>query len=168
MNLERSSIDTARASEEIRQFSEYTHTSTQALEGGNPAAAHPFEKRDSDEHHHKLNDVDETRELPPIVVTPATPAQADIPDMNSNSEKRSTSIDQDSSKGKKVQQMLKNRVHKSQARISTISRKIGHGMVKNSSVSLRRTTSAPGWSSSFSPPFQSSNSAFRFPFSSSA
>ena len=43
-------------------------------------------------------------------------------------------------KGKKVQQMLK-RVHKGQARISTISRKIGHGVVRGS---LRRSNSAPG------------------------
>jgi len=148
VNLERSSIDTARASEEIRQFSEYIHTNVQALEGGNQAA-HSSEKHDSNGHH-ILNGVDEeTKEPPPILVTPASPATPDMPDINSG-EKRSTSIDQDGSKGKKVQQMLKNRVHKSQARISTISRKIGHGMVKNSSVvSLRRTTSAPGQSSLF-------------------
>jgi hypothetical protein len=167
LNLERSSIDTARASEEIRQFSEYIHTNVQALEGGNQVA-HSSEKRGSSGHR-ILNGVDEeTQEPPPIFVTPASPATPDTPDINSG-EKRSTSIDQDSSKGKKVQQMLKNRVHKSQARISTISRKIGHGMVKNSSVvSLRRTTSAPGQLSLFlTLPYSALNFAIRFPYTSS-
>jgi hypothetical protein len=149
MYTERSSIDTGRVSEEIRQFSEYIHTNAQALESGNFATTRFSEKQDSIEHH-KPNGVHKTMEPPPITVTPATP------DQNShfpNSEKRSNSIDQDSSKGKKVQQMLKNRVHKSHARISTISRKIGHGMARNggsSSASLRRTTSAPGQCFSFS------------------
>jgi hypothetical protein len=47
----------------------------------------------------------------------------------------------DTFKGKKVQQMLKRVHHKGQARISTISRKIGHGVVRGS---LRRSSSAPG------------------------
>jgi hypothetical protein len=142
MDSERSSIDTARVSEDIRQFSEYIHSSVQALEGVNPATTQSSEKQDSTDHT-KLNGVhEEPQGPPPITVTPATPDASSHP---VTGEKRSTSIDQDSSKGKKVQQMLKNRVHKSQARISTISRKIGHGMARNSSASLRRTTSAPGW-----------------------
>jgi hypothetical protein len=48
----------------------------------------------------------------------------------------------DTSKSKKVQQMLKNRVHKSRAGITAVSRKIGHGVVKNGG--LRRSTSTPG------------------------
>lgn len=46
-------------------------------------------------------------------------------------------------KGKRVQQMLKNQVHKQSARINTISKKIGHGVSKGP-MSLHRTTSAPG------------------------
>ncbi|KIJ67164.1 hypothetical protein HYDPIDRAFT_25637 [Hydnomerulius pinastri MD-312] len=84
---------------------------------------------------------------PPITVTPATPADPDhrFPISGDPREKarRSFSMDQDSSTGKKMQQMLKNRVHKGQEKISTISKKIGHGVVKNGSLHLRRTTSAP-------------------------
>ncbi|KAH9173803.1 hypothetical protein EDB89DRAFT_2153622 [Lactarius sanguifluus] len=50
--------------------------------------------------------------------------------------------EKDKSAGKKVQKMLKNRVHKEQRRISTIGRKIGHG-VGRQGLSLRRTTSTP-------------------------
>ncbi|KAI5117629.1 hypothetical protein M0805_001272 [Coniferiporia weirii] len=45
-------------------------------------------------------------------------------------------------KGKRVQQMLKNQVHKQSARINTISKKIGHGVTR-SSMSLNRSNSAP-------------------------
>lgn len=60
--------------------------------------------------------------------------------------KRSLSSDRsggggDTSKSKKVQQMLKNRVDKGRAGISAVSRKIGHGVVKNG---VRRTNSTPG------------------------
>ncbi|KAG8215730.1 hypothetical protein J3R82DRAFT_7623 [Butyriboletus roseoflavus] len=75
---------------------------------------------------------------PPITVTPATPAD---PERKFSFPKRTFSMDRDTSAGKKVQQMLKNRVYKGQEKISTISRKIGHGVVRNSN--LRRTTSAP-------------------------
>jgi hypothetical protein len=52
--------------------------------------------------------------------------------------------DKDKSAGKKVQKMLKNRVHKEQRRISTIGRKIGHGVGKQrGGLTLRRTTSIP-------------------------
>lgn len=79
---------------------------------------------------------------PPITVTPATPADPERKFSLPPFQKRSFSMDRDGSAGKKVQQMLKNRVHKGQEKISTISRKIGHGVVRNSN--LRRTTSAPG------------------------
>ncbi len=59
--------------------------------------------------------------------------------------KRSLSSDRsgtgDTSKSKKVQQMLKNRVDKGRAGISAVSRKIGHGVGKNG---VRRTNSTPG------------------------
>jgi len=52
--------------------------------------------------------------------------------------------DKDKSAGKKVQKMLKNRVHKEQRRISTIGRKIGHGVGRpRGGLTLRRTSSAP-------------------------
>ncbi|KAG9312488.1 hypothetical protein JVU11DRAFT_6875 [Chiua virens] len=77
---------------------------------------------------------------PPITITPATPADAErrfpIPPLS----KRSFSSDRDTSAGKKVQQMLKNRVHKGQEKISTISRKIGHGVVRNGSSRRRNST----------------------------
>ena len=53
--------------------------------------------------------------------------------------------EKDKSAGKKVQTMLKNRVHKEQRRITTIGRKIGHGVGRHSGgLNLRRTTSTPG------------------------
>ena len=58
--------------------------------------------------------------------------------------KRSSSMGRDTTKSKRVQRMLKHQVHLSQARISTISRKIGNGVVRNGSVSMRRARSAPG------------------------
>jgi hypothetical protein len=55
-----------------------------------------------------------------------------------------TEKEKDKSAGKKVQKMLKNRVHKEQRRISTIGRKIGHGVGRHSGgLNLRRTTSTP-------------------------
>jgi hypothetical protein len=42
-----------------------------------------------------------------------------------------------------MQQIVKKSVTKSQARITTISRKIGHGVARSGSVHLRRTNSAP-------------------------
>lgn len=90
----------------------------------------------------------------PITVSPATPddrsrhfsvdnARSEdlFADENRLKVKRSYSIDRDASKSKKVQQMLKNRVHKSQVRITTISKKIGNGVVRNGS--LRRANSTP-------------------------
>ncbi|KAF8173314.1 hypothetical protein BJ912DRAFT_1024889 [Pholiota molesta] len=55
----------------------------------------------------------------------------------------------DTSKSKKVQQMLKNRVHKSRAGITAVSRKIGHGVVKNGG--LRRSTSTPDFHAALQP-----------------
>lgn len=63
--------------------------------------------------------------------------------------KRSISIDRgDTSKSKKVQQILKDRVHKGRAGISAVSRKIGHGVSKHHHLHLRRTNSSPGMSHS--------------------
>ncbi|KAI6043630.1 hypothetical protein EDC04DRAFT_2890779 [Pisolithus marmoratus] len=84
---------------------------------------------------------------PPITVTPATPADAEyrfsISGEPQEKVKRTASMGADPSTGRKVQQMLKDRVHKGQEKISTISRKIGHGVVRSSNLHLRRSSSAP-------------------------
>lgn len=97
----------------------------------------------------------------PITVTPASPGlngpdfpqsislqdQFPLPMENGNSEKRSTSLDEkdrDVSRGKKVKDALKTVSHKGQARIHTISKKIGHGVGRRPSLNLKRTSSAPG------------------------
>ncbi|KAG2119459.1 hypothetical protein DEU56DRAFT_120881 [Suillus clintonianus] len=84
-------------------------------------------------------------ELPPITVTPATPAEPhrhfplNMDEKESlKGRRRSSSAD---GTGRKVQQMLKARVHKGQEKISTISRKLGHGVARNGN--LKRTSSAP-------------------------
>lgn len=77
--------------------------------------------------------------LPPITVTPPTPADPERRFPLSPLLKRSS---MDGSTGKKVQQMFKNRVHKGQEKISTISKKIGHGVARNGN--LKRANSAPG------------------------
>ncbi|KAG2136578.1 uncharacterized protein EDB93DRAFT_1168404 [Suillus bovinus] len=83
-------------------------------------------------------------ELPPITVTPATPAEPhrhfplSMDEKDSLKGTRSSSAD---GTGRKVQQMLKARVHKGQAKISTISRKLGNGVVRNGN--LKRMNSAP-------------------------
>lgn len=90
---------------------------------------------------------DETA-APPITVTPATPADADhrffLGRESQDKIKRTVSVSGDPSAGKKVQQMLRDRVHKGQEKISTISKKIGHGVVRNGGLHLRRSNSAPG------------------------
>ncbi|EPQ53258.1 hypothetical protein GLOTRDRAFT_140119 [Gloeophyllum trabeum ATCC 11539] len=78
--------------------------------------------------------------------TPVVPSNGFPSGEDGLSEKRSTSLEKDRDGGKKVQQMLKSRVHKGQARISTISKKIGHGVTRNGVVNhLRRTNSAPNF-----------------------
>ncbi|KAG6827014.1 hypothetical protein H0H92_013580 [Tricholoma furcatifolium] len=91
-----------------------------------------------------LNEKQDTLDPIPINISPATP-EADTPILPgkrlSLSTKRSSSIDRDASKSKKMQQMLKNRVHQGRARVSTISKKIGNGVVRTGS--LKRPNSTP-------------------------
>ena len=86
----------------------------------------------------------------PITISPASPV-TEVPPPRMSSEKkrpaglrvrRSSSTDRDTSTSKRVQQMLKNRVHKGRAGITTISRKIGSGVVRNGN--LKRSNSTPG------------------------
>ena len=89
-------------------------------------------------------------QLAPIPTSPTT-ASHDEKGFTIQNGKPKTSIDdtekekdKDKSAGKKVQKMLKNRVHKEQRRISTIGRKIGHGVGRQrGGLTLRRTSSAP-------------------------
>ncbi|KDQ52478.1 hypothetical protein JAAARDRAFT_40076 [Jaapia argillacea MUCL 33604] len=77
---------------------------------------------------------------------------------NSFEKEKDKDKEKDSSAGKKMQQMLKNRVHKGQARISTISKKIGHGVARGSVGQLRRTNSAPNFHSLLNrSPYQASS-----------
>lgn len=108
-----------------------------------------------------LNNEPLTAPLPiPITISPATPDETtrntfsaahklaektseEKPSSPVNGRGRSLSIDRgDTSKSKKMQQALKNRVNKGQARISTISKRIGSGVVRNGT--LRRSNSTPG------------------------
>jgi hypothetical protein len=56
--------------------------------------------------------------------------------------KRSSSTGEYTSKGRRVQRMLKNRVHKSQATITTNIKRLG--AVRSGGMNLRRSLSAPG------------------------
>ncbi|TFK51537.1 hypothetical protein OE88DRAFT_1659604 [Heliocybe sulcata] len=93
--------------------------------------------------------------------TPTVPSNGFSPTDETASGKRSSSFDKerDSLSGKRVQQMLKSRVHKGQARISTFSKKIGHGVTRNGVVNhLRRTNSAPNFHDPLSrSPYQASS-----------
>lgn len=87
----------------------------------------------------------------PINLIPPTPREGagarnglpipdkDAQDQDSLQEKEG----HDTSKGKKVHRILKERVHKGQAHIHTISRKIGRGGGRHVSR-LKRSSSAPG------------------------
>ncbi|KAL0569229.1 hypothetical protein V5O48_012743 [Marasmius crinis-equi] len=101
----------------------------------------------------------------PITISPATPDGTTDkpvlgepePEKEKEKEKDGKRVQHsDSSKPKKVQQMLKNHVHKGSARISTISKKIGHGVVRNGT--LRRSNSTPDFSGLLrSPAYQASS-----------
>ena len=87
----------------------------------------------------------------PIAATPTTAAHDENGTAMSNGtpkisiEDSEKEKEKDKSAGKKVQKMLKNRVHKEQRRISTIGRKIGHGVGRQrGGLNLRRTSSTPG------------------------
>ncbi|THH16080.1 hypothetical protein EW146_g4495 [Bondarzewia mesenterica] len=97
--------------------------------------------------------ISESLEYPPtpvpIMLTPPTPGhvddsgnslQSEVPvrlSFDSGGKEKDTA-------GKKVQKMLKSRVHKGQQRITTFGKRIGHGVGRSNSLSLRRSTSTPG------------------------
>lgn len=103
----------------------------------------------------------------PITVTPASPGLPSAMYSNESSlterprtredtitEKRSSFEyhSREISRGKKVREVLKNRVHKGQERITTISKIIGHNVGRHGGVHLKRFNSAPskriGWMNS--------------------
>lgn len=101
------------------------------------------------------NDANGVYNAKPLAITitgpPSTPTHDERNGTIQNGKARTSIEDtekekeKDKSAGKKVQKMLKNRVHKEQQRISTIGRKIGHGVGKQrGGLTLRRTTSTPG------------------------
>ncbi|EIN04476.1 hypothetical protein PUNSTDRAFT_146447 [Punctularia strigosozonata HHB-11173 SS5] len=106
----------------------------------------------------------------PITVSPASPdSHTDVFPFNLREQSSLSSVTESvsdktvdggggvGSRGKKVQRMLKQRVNKGQERITTISRKIGSGVVRNGSVRLRRTLSAPNFTEQNGHRFQASS-----------
>jgi hypothetical protein len=85
--------------------------------------------------------------MPSITLSPPSPGIAPLADNEAKSDMRRSLDDGDREKssgtaGKKVQKMLQDRVSKGQQRMSTISKKIGHGMSRRrSSLSVQRTAS---------------------------
>ncbi|OSX62812.1 hypothetical protein POSPLADRAFT_1065909 [Postia placenta MAD-698-R-SB12] len=84
----------------------------------------------------------------PITVTPASPALNEHPEVRErmSHETRSSSFEdqgRDMSRGKKVREVLKDRVHKGQAGITRISKKIGHNVGRHGSIHIKRSNSAP-------------------------
>ncbi|KAG6840608.1 hypothetical protein C0991_005556 [Blastosporella zonata] len=93
-----------------------------------------------------LNEKRESLHPIPITVSLAAPESEDGDGKQHNHlRKRSSSIDRDTSKSKKVQQMLKHRVHQGRERVSTISRKIGNGVVRTGSLKRSNSTPADSW-----------------------
>ena len=147
----RMSIDSRRVSSDTRPLSEIMSVQeppppipepTITVETYPPADDHPHE------------------ELPtpiPITITPASPGVIPPPSTVNGidgqlaspapPERRSNSLDEkaaDLSRGKKVKQVLKTRVHKGQATFNHISKKIGHGVGRRASLNLKRNVSTPG------------------------
>ncbi|CCM03055.1 uncharacterized protein FIBRA_05174 [Fibroporia radiculosa] len=86
----------------------------------------------------------------PIMITPASPGVNSpeyVDGEETSNEKRSSSFEgdhnRDISRGKKVKEVLKSRVHKSQAGITRISKKIGHNVGRHGGMNLKRTNSTP-------------------------
>ncbi|KAG5338199.1 hypothetical protein C0989_008017 [Termitomyces sp. Mn162] len=81
---------------------------------------------------HESHEKQDTPEPIPIIAASTTP-DSEAPQHQTGKPsptKRSSSFDRDTSKGKKMQQMIKYRMHQGRARVSTISRKIKTGSLK--------------------------------------
>ncbi|KAJ3899328.1 hypothetical protein F5879DRAFT_1061659 [Lentinula edodes] len=166
----RSSIDMARSADmKLRTPSELalSISASNSQAGHEVKAIHDAaveQSQDQSLHRPSLSNTSSTELQPPIpiMISPATPDGTGSPANGQNpldvkKEKRKEvesdnvsdkhlrisahTHDRDASKSKKMQQKLKSQVHKGSARISTISKKIGQGVVKNGS--LRRSNSTP-------------------------
>ena len=132
------------------------HTSIETTRRSLEAKSDTFDPRGISSLHNDANGV-----YTPKPILPSSPTSASHDEKGSITQngKPKTSIDdtekdkdKDKSAGKKVQKMLKNRVHKEQRRISTIGRKIGHGVGRQrGGLTLRRTSSTPSKEYSISP-----------------
>lgn len=110
--------------------------------------------------HHQHDTAHQTSDTypgPQLTITVASPGQTDVKIVTADgSERPSVGTDRPSldgsigskdttkekgNAGKKMQKMLKNGVHQGQRRITTIGRRIGHGVQKGGS--LRRPNSTP-------------------------
>ncbi len=148
------SIDSRRASQDIRPASVFT--------GGEKRASVPSDVRVST----AFPPVEEQPEPTngslngpsmAITVTPASPmvqSPAQSRDQlngdrrtskdTGSSEKQRLSVDTNRGKGKKVREVFISGVHKGRARVTTISKKIGHNVGRHNSTHLKRSRSAPG------------------------
>ncbi|TFK94482.1 hypothetical protein K466DRAFT_476349 [Polyporus arcularius HHB13444] len=149
----RMSIDSRRASQDIRPASVFT--------GGEKRASVPSDVRVST----AFPPVEEQPEPTngslngpsmAITVTPASPmvqSPAQSRDQlngdrrtskdTGSSEKQRLSVDTNRGKGKKVREVFISGVHKGRARVTTISKKIGHNVGRHNSTHLKRSRSAP-------------------------
>ncbi|KAI0084572.1 hypothetical protein BDY19DRAFT_898280 [Irpex rosettiformis] len=154
------SLDDQRKSIDGRRPSQDTRQTDAASFSAQPPRASFSAARPEEATNDMLSDDHSVPTPIPITVTPATPgvSQEDYrasspissPINGTNGEKRSTSLDEkdrDASRGKKVRNVLKSGVHKGQARMVTISKKIGHGVGRSASLNLKRINSAPDFHS---------------------
>lgn len=148
------SIDSRRASQDLRPASVMT--------GGEKRVSMPSDVRESalfppvEELPEPTNGTIDHPPIP-ITVTPASPMvhspaysqdQLNGDHRNSkdtgSSEKQRLSVDTNRGKGKKVREVFISGVHKGRARVTTISKKIGHNVGRHNSMHLKRSRSAPG------------------------
>ncbi|KAI0338701.1 hypothetical protein BDW22DRAFT_1362393 [Trametopsis cervina] len=149
----RQSIDGRRTSQDTRPADASSiRTQIPRISIDQPRPSHSINEEASEGH--------STLPIPiPITITPASPG-IDIDEHNAAGhspmsaheygEKRSGSLDEkdrDTSRGKKVRDVLKSGVHKGHTRMVTISKKIGHGVGRSASMNLKRTNSAPDFHS---------------------
>ncbi|TRM66755.1 hypothetical protein BD626DRAFT_483705 [Schizophyllum amplum] len=152
-----------RASLDVRR-SQDLHSTTGMSTGGH--SARPTVKPSGQEAAKAEDDHTANSSSIPITVSPATPSEQSHPPLSAAQEKiaaenplpdrlsgGSRLSDRHSthsrSRPKRMQQALKDRVHQGHARLSTISKKLGSGVVRNGS--LKRSRSAPDFDSMLRP-----------------
>lgn len=157
------SIDSRRASQDLKPASMTSSMEKRASGVPNPAGRSsayfpPVEEQPEPSQTPSLN-------VPiPITVTPASPSaqspafsqdQLSRPSLNGTlkdegfGEKRLSTDDGHRGKGKKVREVFISGVHKSRARVTTISKKIGHNVGRHNHHAngrMKRSNSAPGTS----------------------